>query len=464
MGVDLGTTVIKAALFDQDGRLRGLGRVPVEKQRCQDTCELSVETFWAVLSQAIRDALSLAGARPEDVSAAAYASQANSFVLLNGRGECLTPLILWPDLRAESLGDHATDLWRQPDFLNTTGVGVGGRNFCPYKLDWFRCRQPELWNRVEFVQTISDHLVYGLTSKRLGDASTASMTGLWDQGRDTWWHEGLEQLQIPPAAMSRPLRPGSLAGPVTSDGAKLIGLCAGTPLVVAGLDHYMAAVGAGLGSLADIAESTGTVLACIALMNQFRSRPTCCTGPTHTDGVYYQLAFNETGTTNLDWYRENFAPELSIPALIRLAEEVAPGSLGLLAKPVLRGQFLEDAFVNVSASYGHGHYVRAILEANATALDGLIRDLCPEHRPLRILATGGGARSDVWLQIKADLLGMEVVQVDCEEPACQGAAMMAAVALDCVSGLPEASAAFHRVKRRFSPDAQRHAQYMTCLV
>lgn len=460
MGVDLGTTFFKAALFSREGRLEGLGRVPVDKQEFQGTCELPVESFWRLLSQAVEESLRSAGARPERVSSLGYSSQTNSFVLLNRDGECLTPLILWPDLRAESLGAKVTDLWLEKDFLGTTGVGVSGIGFSPYKLDWFRQTQPALWHETVYIQTISDYLVYGLTGERAGDRSTASMTGLWDQRNGRWWREGLERLDIDPSAMSRPLRPGSIAGLLTLDGAARLGLCAGTPLVVGGLDHYMAAVGAGLGSLADACESTGTILACIVRMDRYDPKPACCVGPMHEEATYYALTFNETGTTNLDWYRDQAAPELSIPELVRLAEEVPPGCMGLRAKPVVRGLPLDEAFVNGGAPHGRGPCVRAILEASALALAGLVQGLSPDQKPERILATGGGARSEVWLQIKADMLGVEMVQVDCEEPACQGAALLALVASKQVPGLKEASAVFHRVKRRFSPDARRHARYL----
>jgi sugar (pentulose or hexulose) kinase len=461
MGIDLGTTVAKAALFSRDGRLCGLGRVSLDKHELEGTCELPVDTFWTLLRCAVHDALTGAGARPDDVSALAYASQANSFALLDHRGACLTPLILWPDRRAESLGHETTDLWSRHDFLATTGVGVGGTGFCPYKLDWFRRREPSLWKRARYVQTISDYLVYGLTGERSGDTSTASMTGLWDQVNSRWWAEGLRQLGISPSAMSRPRPPGALVGDLTADGAQRLGLSAGIPVAAGALDHYAAALGAGLGLLADVCESTGTVLACIALTTRYEPRPQRCIGPTHIPRQYYNLAFNEAGTSNLDWYQSRFAPELAVPQLMRLAEDIPPGAMGLRAKTAFPGLAPEECFLNLDGRHSHGHRVRAIMEAAALALRDLVEDLGLDEKPDRILATGGGARSEVWLQIKADLLGMEVLQVDCEEPACQGAAMLAAAGAGQVVDIHELSRAFHRIKKRFQPDAGRHASYLS---
>ncbi len=459
VGIDLGTTFFKAAVFSREGKLLGLGRAPLEKYESADRCESPADAFWELLRQIVQEALQHAGVAPEDISALAYSSQANSFVLLDAAGECLTPLILWPDRRAQSIVEHGACLRSQEELLAIAGLGLDGCESCYYKLEWLRQREPHIWSQVRFVQTISDYLVFGLTGKRLGDMSTASLTGMWDQQKECWWPQPLERLGISIDALSKPLRTGSLVGPLSETGARRIGLTPGTLLASGALDHYMAALGAGIGSLAGVCESTGTVLACIALSKQFQPQPASCVGPAIVQGEYYRLAFNDTGTSNLDWYQKNCAPELSIPELIRLAEDVPPGSLGLRAEPDLKGTTLDTNFKNMAPSHQHGHFVRAIIEGNALALSHLIKKLHPGPMPAQILATGGGARSETWLQLKADLLGMDVLKVDCEEPACQGAAMIAAVAAGCISSMEEASTLFHRIQQRFHPNPMQHALY-----
>lgn len=451
MGIDLGTTFFKAGVFDGGGRLLGLGRVAVEKDEADGRCELSPTAYWRLIEQAVAGALASAGLKPENVAGLAYSSQANSFVLLDPSGMPLTPLILWPDRRATAHVGSDHDPWQDPDFLRITGVGASGGEFAAYKWAWFRSEQPALWHRVSMVQTISDYFVYGLTGKRLGDRSTAALLGLLDQRGHGWWTEGLTRLGIPMDMLSTPLRPGTPAGALTEDGAARVGLSPGTTLVVGGLDHYMAAVGAGLGALADCCESTGTVLACVALNDRFEPHENRCIGPTYAAGRFYELAFNESGSSNLDWYRTHFAPEATIPELIDLAAAVPPGCLGLRARPVLSGLKKEEAFVGVREEHTRGHFVRAILEANAAALEGLIEDLGRERRPERILATGGAARSGLWLQLKADRLGLEVIQVDCEEPACQGAAWLAARGTGQWDGGGKGALSWHRVKHRHTP-------------
>ncbi len=460
LGIDLGTTFVKAALFDSRGRMLGLGRVPLNKHERGNTCELSADAFWVTVASAVRDSLSTAGAYAFQVSALSYSSQANSFLLLDEAGDDLTPLILWPDRRAESLSGPQADLWLRDDFLETTGIGPGSVEFCPHKLEWFRRKEPAIWKKMAMIMTISDYLVFGLTGRRLGDRSTASMLGLWNQRNQCWWRDGFQQIEIPERALSVPLLPGTCIGTVTAHGAVQIGVAPGTSVVVGALDHYMAAVGAGLGKLADVSESTGTVLACVALSRQYAPRLDTCVGPTELEGKYYYLAFTNCGTTALDAFKAQYMANTPMEDIVRLAEDAPVGAIGhgSTAAPV---NDAAERSLNQRPSNGASHHVRAILEANAFALVRLLNTF-PEARPERIVATGGGARSDTWLQLKADVLGMEVIQLDCEEPACHGAAMFAATALKQGGGAAMLND-FVRVKRRFAPHPTRHAEYSEIL-
>ena len=114
LGIDLGTTYFKAGVYDGEGRLCGLGRESVPKVSEDDRCELSVSGFWKTVAGAISQALSDAGIPASAIDAVSYSSQANSFVLLDGAGEPLTPLILWSDHRAKNDCDKLRSLDAAP--------------------------------------------------------------------------------------------------------------------------------------------------------------------------------------------------------------------------------------------------------------------------------------------------------------------------------------------------------------
>jgi len=338
-----------------------------------------------------------------------------------------------------------------------TGLGLTSLESCPAKLCWFQRNRPEIWNRAGRIMTISDYLVYSLTGKALGDAGTASLLGMWDLRNGQWWDEALRLLDLSPEQLSSPLVPGSNAGAVRPEGESLLGLKRGIPLAVGGLDHHVAAIGAGAGAVAPVSESNGTVLACLSYSDIYHPLADCCMGPGEGRRRWYQLAFSNNGAGGLEWYQRNFAPDKTIDDLARMAASVETGSDGLMASPMSGEGDGLDGFLGRADRHGHGHYVRAIMESTAATLVELVDILCPDGRPEKIVATGGGARSDLWLQMKADLIGAEFVATECREPACLGAALLAAVAAGWFAGVEEASPAWVSVRKTFRPNAAAQA-------
>ena len=166
LGIDLGTSYFKAGLFDLQGKLCGLGRAEVKKNTCAGKCEVTIGDFWCFLKAVINQARQQANASANDIIGISYASQANSFLLLDNRNKPLTPLIIWPDKRTGKVYHQVRKLWRREDFLNVTGIGIDcAQEFCLNKLIWFKEELPHLWGEANRIMTISDYLVYSLTGE-----------------------------------------------------------------------------------------------------------------------------------------------------------------------------------------------------------------------------------------------------------------------------------------------------------
>ncbi len=135
-----------------------------------------------------------------------------------------------------------------------------------------------------------------------------------------------------------------------------------------------------------------------------------------------------------------------------LARTVGVGSDGLFALPETNQYNDLDGFINRKPLHHHGHFVRAIMESSAASLVGLGNLLCAENPPSRVVVTGGGARSDLWQQIRADLLCVEIITPNCAEPACCGAGIFAAVAAGWFESLQEAGKAWLSAEKKFKPD------------
>ncbi len=451
LGIDLGTSYFKLALFDALGQMRGFARMAVPKRVDEHRCELDPDLFWQVLRTAVAQVCAEAGVPAERIVALSYASQANSFLLLDANHIPLTPLVLWPDRRATPEPAPFVDLWNRSDFLHTTGLGLFSAEFMAAKLCWFQQHAPAIWKRTAHILTISDFLAYGVTGEFCADQSTTSLLGLWDVQARTWWEAGCSALGIPTRYLSSPRPTGETLGVVSQDGACRLGLPLGIPLVAGGLDHYMAALGAGLGSVAPAVDSTGTVLALLAHCTQWHPRPGCCMGPAYQLGEFYQLAFSDSGAAVLEWYQRVHASDCTLPNLLTQAADVPSGADGLMAHASADRYPGLEGFQHASSRHRHGHYVRALLETTAIELVQLADALFVESAPSCIVATGGGARSDLWLQIKADTLGTEYVVTACAEPACLGAALVATVAANWFKDVDSASAAWIAARCRFLP-------------
>ncbi len=426
LGIDLGTSYFKAGIFNEHGELIGLGRCFVEKQTDDEKiCELSIVDFWATLSKCISLAIEKSGINPNKISSASYSSQANSFVLLDETDNPLTPLILWPDKRAGQIPSALQSLTEKNNFLKKTGLGIlPGSQSMAAKIIWIQKNKPDVWEKVKSIMSVSDYLTFSLTGKRVSDFSTSSMTGLFDVHEEKWWDEALESLNINKSFLNSPERTGSFAGALTGKRTKQLGLSVRTKFFLGGLDHHMVAIGAGLPDSNNISESTGTVLACVNYQKGFNPKDGINAAPGLKKGHYFQMAFNENGATALEWYQKQFAPELSVKELLKMAENITPGSDGLKALPSVDKFKSLSGFRNIKKEHSHGHFTRAILESTSLSLRDLVNRLDKKKLSEALISSGGGARSHLWVQIKADILNKVFIIPSCTELACQGAAFI----------------------------------------
>jgi len=430
LGFDLGTSYLKAGLFSPEGELRGLGRVRVTTDTpSPGRVELPAERLHSLLRSGLDEALRAAGACASDIAGVSYSSQATTFLLLDASDRPLTPLVMWPDIRGAPIEPEAAAFGASPEFHRRVGhSGFADESVVP-KLHWFRRERPTIWAQAARVMTISDYLTFLLTGQRMGDASTAAFLGLQDLQSSGWWPEAFANLGLDVAKFSGLLAPGAACGRTGAAANKLLGVAEGVPFAVGALDHHAAAVGAGLGSLAEVSVSTGTVLAALALVDRIEPVPGCYHGP-HADGRrYYRLAFEADGARKLEVYHRRFAPGKTLEELLAAAEKA-------------RREGNQDP-IDVG--------VLEILTSASRAHAGVVAQVMGSRRIARVAATGGGARSDLWLRLKAEALGATVVRPAVAEAACLGAAIFAAAAAGIHPSIAAAAAAMVRSAGEFSP-------------
>lgn len=428
LSIDLGSTWIKVALVGAEGEFLALDRYRVSyDQPHPGWCELR----WCSLLQGLEQCINgVREAAPKDfhsVAAVTLASQANTFRLLDSQGVAITPLISWMDRRAAdadpSIVERAAGL-NVPDVTGRPGIEASQ---APAKLIWLKLHQPQGWRHASELSFISDSVTEWFTGRRVIELATACMTGMADGHRQIWRPDCCQALGwCGPGSLPHIARAGTDLGPLRPTIAKRLGLAWNCRYVVGCLDQLAGALAAGNTAPGVVSETTGTALTVVQFQSRF--------DPTRTDLIqlpgwqadaWFQMAVTRVSAGLLEVYRAAYAPFSTVEELLGLAALSPPGCNGLRLNHDAAERRQQVVFDGLTNRHQRQHEVRAIMEAVASALAGQLNRLCGSRPPLQMRCVGGGARSELWLQIKKTVLGLPVVASECPEPTALGAAMLA---------------------------------------
>lgn len=479
LGLDVGTTSVKAGLFDAAG-----GRLAAETREYRlatpapDHVEIGAEVWWSSAVDAVRGVLAAPGASPGAVGAMAVSSQGETVVAVDAAGRPLGPALVWLDNRASAEARELQERLPADLVYDRTGIPDVNPTWPAAKLLWWRRHQPMLFRDAARFLLVEDFVLHRLTGRFVTDGGVQSTSLLFDIVAGAWWAEALDAVGVGPERLPEVVRPGSVAGGLTREAAAALGLPAGLPVVAGGMDQGAGAVGVGNVGGGVVSESTGgalTVQAAVAGHGGDPSRQT----PVYlhsAPGQYLYCPVCPTGGMALTWFRDALGGAegraagsggVSYDQLTELAAAVPAGSDGLTMLPHLAGAFSPEyvpeargAFVGITLAHTRGHFVRAVLEAVAHMLRRNVELVGRAGAPAsEIRSHGGGARSALWNQIKADVCALPVVTLEGEDAAVRGDAMLAGVAVGAFADLAEAQAALVAVGARFEPQAASRAAY-----
>ncbi|MFF1539267.1 xylulokinase [Microbacterium sp. NPDC058269] len=468
---DLGTTGNKASLHHDDGRLVASVTVPYPAHfAAGGVAEQNPADWWNAVVAATRDLIARTDTAPTDVAGLVVSGQMMGAVLLDADGEPARPAIIWADTRA---GAQQRELEAAIGAEHAYGI-LGHRlnpTYSVEKIMWVRDNEPDVWARVRRVCVAKDFIVLRLTGRLATDRSDASGTNAYDQARGTWSDEVLQAARLDPALFPEILESTQIAGTLTDAAAMALGLPASVSVVMGGGDGPMAAVGSGVvapedGAYVCLGTSSWISFAADAPLHDPAMRT--FTFDNVVPGSFVPTATMQAGGASVQWIAEALSPDPGHPETARLTAEASADvdTDDLYFLPYLLGERspmwdpdARGAFVGLARHHGRAHLVRAVLEGTAFNLLSCIQAFRESGAVIdRIDAVGGGAQSDVYLSVLADVWGVPVRRrTVVEEANSLGAAVTAAVGL----GLTDFSAAraLSEVTAEFTPDAARHAVY-----
>jgi xylulokinase len=335
-----------------------------------------------------------------------------------------------------------------------------------FKVAWLIQHHPQIKGAWKFL-CLPDYFVYRLTGETVTDYVIARMGGFFNLHLNAWDPQLMDAAGIKEEQLPSVIAPGLVAGRLLGEPARELGLPAGVPVCVGANDQLVGAVGAGNVAPGLVTETTGTVLALIATTPALLEDSGTVVGQHAVPELSYSMSFANTAAVVLKWFRDLCEPGADYDKFLAGVEKVPPGCDGLTLLPHFAGSnmppfnpHVRGALIGLTVDHTRMHVARAIMEGCANLLQECLEPL--RHHGIsmtKVRSLGGAAHSDVWLQMKADLLGVPVERPACAEAASLGAAMLAAAGVGRFAGVREASEAWYRSERVFEPDVSRHAVY-----
>ena len=439
LGLDISTTGAKALLIDSMGQVLASHTTPQPISYPRPLwSEQNPADWWQGIVASIRAVLAEAGIGGEDIACIGLTGQMHGLVLMDAQGEVLRPSILWNDQRTQAQCDAMTETIGFERLIRLTG-NRALTGFTAPKILWVRDHEPEIYAKAAHVLLPKDYIRYMLSGEYAMDVSDGAGTSLMDVANRRWSDEVLDELQIPREWMPALYEGPQISGTVNAAAAALTGLKAGTPIVGGGGDQAAGAVGVGAVSPHIISLSLGTSGVVFAPLAEYAYEPQ---GRLHAfchavPGMWHFMGVMLSAAGSLQWYRDTLAAGQDFDALLGATREIPAGSDGLFFLPYLTGErtphpdpLARGAFIGLTSSHTQAHMTRAVLEGVAFGLKDSFTLIQQANVPkeLEVRISGGGAKSPIWQQILADILGAPLMGVNTTEGGAYGAALLAAVA------------------------------------
>ena len=417
IGIDSSTTATKALLMDELGAVVAIGRSEYDFETPRPLwSEQSPHLWWDATVFAVHEALDQGGIVGDAVAGIGLTGQMHGLVLLDDEGQVLRPSILWNDQRTQAECDEIRERVGPEKLISLTGNDAL-TGFTAPKILWVRKNEPDVFARVAHVLLPKDYVRYRLTDTYAIDRAGGSGTILFDLAARDWSDEVARVLDIPMEWLPPTFEGTDVTGVVTEEAAALTGLRPGTPVMAGGGDQAANGVGVGAITPGVVAMSVGTSGVVFAAADRPVVEPA---GRLHAfchavPGMWHLMGVMLSAAGSYKWFKETFAPDLTYDELNDAAAQVLAGSEGLVFLPYLTGErtphpdpLARGAFVGLTVRHGLGHMARAVMEGVAFGLRDSVELMAAEMELGEVRVSGGGASSDLWLRIIADVIGLPV--------------------------------------------------------
>lgn len=478
LGVDDGSTVSKAAIFDLEGHEIQVASRKIEPDYPHPGwTERSMDVLWQGTAEAIKEAITASGISPEQIIGVGTTGHGNGLYLLDRHGNPARPGIQSLDTRAAGIVDE----WNSRD-LHSQVFPFTVQSFWPAQpnalLAWIKRNEPEVYEQIGAVLMCKDYITYRLSGEITTDFSDMSGTSLMDVRNKRYSRELLELYDLAEVwdAMPALAQSFDVVGQVTPEAAEATGLTAGTPVVGGIFDVDASALGSGVVSPGQVCIIAGSwsineIVTAEPIVDPSLFMTSIYTVP----GLWLTLEASATSATNLEWFVTHFCGEERVEAEKRgvsvyemcneMVASLPPGGTDVIFHPFLYGSNVQPTaragFYGIAGWHTKAHVVRALYEGVVYCHLNHIEKLRAAGAEMDVARlTGGGSRSQVWTQIFADALQLPMEVPKGVEMGARGAALCAGIGAGVYKDHADAVAKAVQLERRQEPNAEATPHYL----
>lgn len=473
IGLDGGTEGVRAGVFDLAGRPLAFAAQPYATAFPRPSwAEQDPRDWWEAAGRAVREAVRSAGVEPGAVSALCADTTCCSVVALDRDGAPVRPALIWMDVRAAEEAALVLATGDAALALNSDGAGPVSAEWMIPKALWLARHERAHFDRAVTVCEYQDYMNLRMTGRRTASITNASVRWHYRAREGGYARAMVERLGIPELAEKWPaevLPLGAVVGGLTAEAAAHFGLPVGLTVAQGGSDAEVAMIGLGVTAPGKLAFITGSSHLHLGLS----AEPLHGRGiwGTYADAVIPGLHVVEGGQTStgsvVNWLRRIVGTDWSYDALNAEAATLPPGSEGVLVQDHFQGNrtphtdaLSRGAITGLTLAHGRAHLFRAAMEGVAFGTELIFETMrASGYQPDEIVICGGATRSDLWMQIHADVCGRPLSVTQVAEAPALGSAILAATAAGYYPSIQEAAAAMVTVVRRIEPDVKASARY-----
>ena len=476
LGIDVGTTGCKTAVFSEGGSLISSAYAEYDFQSpAPGQAELDSEMVWKRIKGTI--ARALADSKGDPVRALSVSSLGESIVPVTEDRRILGSSLLNFDVRGAEYLDRLPAFQKRQDLYRINGNTLGN-HYGLTKLLWLKDHRPDLYEKTYKFVLWGSFVSFMLGAEPVVDYSLANRTLLFDLEREDWSKELLQEAGLDPKKLPETAPSGTLVGHVSKSAARELGLPVGTPIATGAHDQCANAVGCGVIEEGQAMYGMGTYI-CIVPVYSSRKEPKLMlerglnTEHHAVPGKYVSFIYNQGGSI-VKWFRDTFAKvehtqttNRGEDIYTRLFDELPDRPSRLMVLPHFSTMgppdFISDScglMAGLHLDTSRGEILKGILEGNTFSLKDCVEMLPGAGIEITgFRSVGGGSKSDAWIQISADIMGKPFVRPEITEAGALGAAIMAGAGTGIFSSLGEGIEAMVHIEKTFEPDPGRQREY-----